>query len=81
MKASFPTVVFDVVPRSAPSVGPQQRQHIGLHRTDNSDMIYFFRDECTNLLPCCPVRLICYDVTPSRLFSMMMNSLLLWTGK
>lgn len=31
-------------------------------------MIYFSCDECTNLLPCCPVRLICYQVTPCRLF-------------
>lgn len=80
MEASFPTVVFDVVPSAALSVGPQE-QKIGLHITDNSDMIYFSRDECTNLLPCCPVRLICYDVTPSRLFSMMMNFLRVCTSR
>lgn len=32
-------------------------------------MIYFSCDEWTNLLPCCPVRLICYNVTQFRLFS------------
>lgn len=40
----------------------------GSSTTDRRNMIYFFSDEWTNLLPCCPVRLICYDVTPCRLF-------------
>lgn len=72
MKASFPTVGFDVVPQP-----PRLQAHSSSREAstaDNSDMIYFSRDECTNLLPRCPVRIICY-VTPSTLFSMMINSL------